>query len=200
MVGTTALVWVALAGVVAVPIAVAATSPLLAWRDPVYVVAGLAGVIALAFLLIQPLLAGGYLPGLSGPKGRRMHRWVGGGLLVATMLHVAGLWVTSPPDVIDALLLRSPTPFSVWGVIALWAVLAAAVVAALRRRARAWRVAHTALASIVVVGTVVHAMQIEGTMGTVSKALLCVLTLAATAWLLVDRRRRIILPTRRRSP
>ena len=202
MITRSALVWSALASAVAVPIAVAATSPLLAWRDPVYVVAGFAGVIALSLLLIQPLLAGGYLPGLSGPGGRRMHRWVGGGLLAATVLHVAGLWVTSPPDVIDALLFRSPTPFSVWGVIALWAVLAAASVAAfrrrLRRRAREWRFAHTALASVVVVGTVIHAMQIEGTMGTLSKAILCALALAATAWVVVDRRHRI-LPTPRQG-
>ena len=33
-------------------------SPLLAWREPVYIVAGLAGVLAFALLLMQPLLIG----------------------------------------------------------------------------------------------------------------------------------------------
>jgi len=196
------LAWTALAVAITVPIAVAATSPLLAWRDPPYVAAGLAGVIAMALLLIQPLLVGGYLPGLPRPRGRRTHRWVGGTLLLAVVLHVAGLWVTSPPDVVDALLFRSPTPFSIWGVIALWAVFAAALLAAFRRPLRLrplhWRLAHTLLATIVVLGSVVHALLIEGTMGTASKAMLCALALAATVWVVVDLRSWSAL-TRRRS-
>ena len=186
------LSWGALGAAVAVPIAVAATSPLLEWRGPVYVAAGLAGVVALALLLVQPLLAAGRLPGLAGPRGRRAHRWVGAALVAAVALHVAGLWATSPPDVIDALLLRSPTPFSLWGVIAMWATIAAALSAALRRRLRVradrWRLVHTALTAVVVVGTVVHAVQIEGTMGTPSKVVLCALALGATAWAVADLR------------
>ena len=180
------LSWGALGAAVAVPIAVAATSPLLEWRGPVYVAAGLAGVVALALLLVQPLLAAGRLPGLAGPRGRRAHRWVGAALVAAVALHVAGLWATSPPDVVDALLLRSPTPFSLWGVIAMWATVAAALSAALRRRLRVraerWRLVHVALTSVVVAGTVVHALRIEGTMGAASKAALCALALGATAW------------------
>ena len=199
----TILPWAALAAAVAVPIAVAAASPLLAWRDPVYVAAGFAGVIAMTLLLLQPLLAGGYLPGLPRPRGRRVHRWIGGALLAAVVLHVAGLWLTSPPDVIDALLFRSPTPFSVWGVIAMWAVFAAALLAAFRRRlrlaTRRWRFAHTTLATVVVAGSVIHAMLIEGTMGTASKAMLCALALAATAWVVFDLRSWTLL-TRRRLP
>ena len=88
-----------------------------------------------------------------------------------------------PPDVVDALPFTSPTPFSVWGVIAMWAIFAAALLAGLRRRLRlpprAWRQGHTALAAVIVLGTVVHAMLIEGTMETVSKAALGVLALAA---------------------
>ena len=33
-------------------------------------------------------------------------------MAVAVVIHVAGLWITSPPDMIDALLFTSPTPFS----------------------------------------------------------------------------------------
>ncbi len=196
------LIWSALAAAVVIPLAAAAASPLLAWRQPVYIAAGFAGVIAMSLLLLQPLLAGGYLPGLSGQRGRRFHRFVGGALIAAVLIHVAGLWVTSPPDVIDVLLFRSPTPFSVWGVIAMWAVFAAALLAVLRRRLRlrppTWRLAHTALAAVVVIGSIVHALLIEGTMETLSKVLLCGLVLLATAKVLADLRVWAVL-TRRRA-
>lgn len=187
-----AAVWAALAVAVAVPLAVAASSPLLAWRDPVYIAAGFSGVTAMALLLLQPLLAGGYLPGLPARRGRRLHFWVGLGLVVAVVVHVLGLWLTSPPDMVDALLFRSPTPFSAWGVVAMWAVFAAATVAMFRRRLRlrpmVWRLWHTTLAVVVVVAGVVHALLIEGTMGVMSKAALCALVLAAAAKVMADLR------------
>lgn len=177
------LIWGFLAAVLLIPVAAAATSPLLQWRQPVYIAAGFAGIIAMALLLVQPLLAGGYLPGLARQRGRRLHRLVGGVLVLAVIVHVAGLWITSPPDVIDALLFRSPTPFSVWGVIAMWAVFAAALLAAIRHRLqlrpRTWRLAHTSLALVIVAGSVTHAFLIEGTMETVTKVALCGLVLAA---------------------
>ncbi len=187
--GRAALIWVALITAVAVPLVAAAASPLLAWRGPVYIAAGFAGVIALGLLLVQPFLIGGYLPGLPGPLGRRAHRWVGSFLVAAVVIHVAGLWITSPPDVIDALLFDSPTPFSNWGVIAMWAIFAVAALAALRRRwrlrPRTWRITHTSLALVIVIGTVVHAVLIEGTMETVTKAALCALVVAATVSVMV---------------
>lgn len=186
------LIWAALAAAIAVPVVIAATSPLLAWRDPIYIAAGLAGVVAMALLLLQPLLAGGYLPGLPARRGRRLHFWVGVGLVVAVAVHVLALWFTSPPDVVDALLFRSPTPFSAWGVIAMWAVFAAAILAALRRRLRlrptVWRLCHTTLAAVVVLSSVAHAMQIEGTMGMASKVALCALVAAAAVKVMVDLR------------
>lgn len=185
-----AFFWTALAIAVAVPIGAAATSPLLAWRDPVYIVAGLAGVIAMTLLLFQPMLAAGYLPGLSTPRGRRIHRRVGIALVLSVVIHVAGLWITSPPDVIDALLFASPTPFSIWGVIAMWGVFATACLAAfrhrLRLRARTWRLSHRTLAAVIVVGSAVHAMLIEGTMEILSKSALCALVLVATLMVLTD--------------
>jgi predicted ferric reductase len=187
-----ALIWAALLTAVAVPIAAAAASPLLAWREPVYILAGFAGIVAMALLLVQPLLAAGYMPGLPAPRGRRAHRWVGAALVAAVAVHVAGLWLTSPPDVVDALLFRAPTPFSAWGVIAMWTLFATALLAAFRRRLRlrprTWRIVHTSLALVIVVGSAVHAMLIEGTMETVSKAALCVMALAATAAVAADLR------------
>lgn len=172
------------------PLAIAATSPLLAWREPLYIAAGFAGIAAMALLLIQPLLAGGHLPA-PGPRiARQFHRWLGVLLVVLVAAHVGGLWVTSAPDVVDALLFQSPTPFSPWGVVAMWAVFATALLAALRRRLRisptTWRVAHTALALVVVIGTIVHALLVEGAMGTVSKAALCLLVVASLARTMMD--------------
>jgi predicted ferric reductase len=188
----TTLIWAALAAAIGVPIAAAAFSPQLEWRDPVYILAGFAGIIALGLVLLQPLLIGGYLPGLSAYRGRRAHHWIGGALAAAVVLHVGGLWITSPPDMIDALLLASPTPFSPFGVIAMWAIFAVAVIAALRRRlglrARTWRIVHMPLAIVIVTGSVVHAMLIEGTMETMSKAALCALVLAAAIKVMVDLR------------
>lgn len=177
------LIWAGVTLGILVPLAFAATNEYLAFRDPVYIAAGLAGVVALCLALVQPLLAGGWLPGIGYLHGRRVHRLVGVLLVATVIVHVAGLWITSPPDIEDALLLRAPTPFSVWGVAAMCALFAAALIAARRRRLSplAWRIVHTSLASIVVLGGVVHAMLIEGTMETTSKAVLCGLTIVATA-------------------
>ncbi|MBT8412433.1 MAG: ferric reductase-like transmembrane domain-containing protein [Octadecabacter sp.] len=156
---------------------------MLEYRDPIYIAGGFAGVLALTMIFLQPLLAAGYLPGLPANRGRLLHRWVGGGLVLAVVIHVAGLWITSPPDMVDALLFASPTPFSAWGVIAMWAIFGAAMLAAFRKRFRlrfqVWRRAHTSLAVVTVAGTVVHALLIEGTMETMSKVALCILAVLA---------------------
>ena len=182
------LIWALLAAAVFVPIAAAAASPLLEWRGPVYILAGFAGIVALGLMLVQPLLIGGYLPGLSAYRGRRVHHWVGGALVAAVVVHVGGLWFTSPPDMIDALLFASPTPFSPFGVIAMWAIFAVALLAAFRRRLglRTWRIAHMSLAVVIVGGSVVHGMLIEGTMETMSKAALCALVLGAAIKVMAD--------------
>lgn len=187
-----AFVWACLACVVGVPLVAAALSPLLAWRDPIYILAGLAGVVAMALLLGQPLLAAGALPGLAGARGRRMHRRFGWALVAAVVVHVVGLWITSPPDVIDALVFASPTPFAPWGVVAMWALFATALVSVLRRRLRlrTWRIVHGGLAGVIVVGTVVHAVLIDGTMEPISKVALAALVVGISArvlWKLAER-------------
>lgn len=185
-----ALIWAVLAAAIGVPIAAAMASPLLAWRGPVYIVAGLAGIIALGLMLVQPVLIAGYLPGLPAHLRRRAHHWVGGALVVVLLVHVGGLWFTSPPDMIDALLFASPTPFSPWGVTAMWAIFAVALLAVLRRRLglrpQTWRIAHMLLAAVIVVGSAVHAMLVEGTMETMSKAALCALVVAAAMKVMAD--------------
>ena len=182
-----ALIWTALALAIAVPLIAAARSPLLAWREPIYIAAGYFGVVGLARLLIPPLLIAGILPGI---PARRVHVWTGAGLVLAVVIHVAGLWITSPPDVVDVMLFRSPTPFSVWGAMAMWAVFAAALLALMRRRIglRIWRLGHTIAAVVIVTGTVIHAWLIQGTMEDLSKGALCLMVLGAAAWALRQRR------------
>jgi len=182
------LIWGLVAVAILVPLAAAAASPQLAWRDPIYIMAGFAGIIGLGLMLVQPLLIAGYLPGLSAYRGRRVHHWIGGTLAVAVAVHVGGLWITSPPDMIDALTFTSPTPFSPFGVIAMWAIFAVAVLALFRRRLglRTWRIVHMSLAAVIVAASVVHGMLIEGTMETMSKAALCALVLCAAIKVMVE--------------
>ncbi len=185
--------------VMAAPVLIAATSPWLAYRNLPYIVGGFAGIVCLSLFVIQPLLAAGYLPGASLAGERRWHRRIGAAIVLCVLLHVGGLYVTSPPDTLDALLLVSPTPFSVYGVLAMWGVVATAVLVALRRplglRYATWYLVHNALALVVVVATVIHAVQIEGAMEVVSKWALCLAALAATGAALLDLR--IIRPLAR---
>lgn len=194
-----ALAWGLLAVAVLMPVGLAASSPLTQWREPIYIAAGLAGVLGLAVMLFQPLLVAGGIPGLGGLLGRRLHKGAGVALVTLVGVHVIGLWITSPPDLIDALLFRSPAPFSPFGVVAMGAILATALLAALRRhlRLRLWRLVHTALAILIVLSTAVHAVLIQGTMEPVSKVGLCLAVLAATAWAL--RKRQVWATVRRKG-
>ncbi len=182
--GRSVLFWCALVAAIALPLLFAAMSPLIAWRSPVYIAACFAGTFSLGLLLLQPLLIGDYMPSLPNHLARRAHPFVGALLLVAVVVHVGGLWITSPPDVIDALTFTSPTPFSNWGVVAMWALFATTALAMFRRRlqlrARNWSIAHSLLALVIVIGTVVHAILIEGMMETFSKIILCMLVLTVT--------------------
>jgi predicted ferric reductase len=192
--------WAGVALIMILPIVMAAFSPYLASRDLPYVIGGFAGIVALSLLFLQPLLPAGYLAGSEGPAGRRWHRWIGVGIILAVALHLGGLYVTSPADMLDALLLVSPTPFSVYGVIATAGVAATALLVLLRRRLgvrhSVWRLIHNGLAAVVVVATAIHAVQIEGAMEPSSKWLLCAAVLAATAVALVDLR--LLRPLRAR--
>jgi len=190
------LTWVVLACFVIIPVAIAAASPLLAARTGVYVMAGIAGAAALALLLVQPILAAGYLPGLHIAQARLWHRWVGTGIVIGVALHVGGLYLTSPPDALDALLLVAPTPFSIYGVIGMWSVVLTVILVALRSRMalgyNAWRIVHNGLSAIVVVTSIVHALMIEGMMGSLSKQILCLSVLATMA--IVSLHLRVIKP------
>ena len=166
-----------------VPVVVAAASPLQASRDAVWILGGMAGVVALALLFLQPILMSGLLPQLRAATRRRWHRLVGSAVVVLVLAHVLGLYLTSPEDITDALLLVSPTPFAVYGVMGLVAVLLTGCLAAFRKRLslRVWRIGHLALAAVIAVGSIVHAVLIEGVMGELSKLALCLAVGVATA-------------------
>ena len=189
------LPWIIVLAVIGLPVWLAALSPFLAWRQPVYIIAGFAGIIGLGLLVLQPLLIDGRLLGLSPRRRRQLH--IGGGalLLISVGVHVIGLFITSPPDVIDALLFRSPTTFSAYGVIALAAVGAAAVLAPIKlrasRRSSVFRLTHMALVTIGVVCTVIHALLGEGTMEPFSKAALCLVALIVLVSVIIARRGRL---------
>jgi len=197
---TTVLIWCVFACVTIIPVVFAAASPLLSSREAVYIIGGMAGVLALALLLVQPLLASGYLPGLSKSKTLQWHRRIGALLLLAVALHIGGLYLTSPADLTDALLLVAPTPFSIYGVIGMWALVATAILVAIRSRLaldyKIWRILHNILAAVVAITSVVHALMIEGAMSSGSKIFLCVCVLAATGIVLLHLR--IIKPLMRK--
>ncbi len=179
-----AAIWIAVATALLLPLLLAVNSPLLQWREPVYITAGIAGVIAMSLLVLQPLLASGYLPGVNRLRSRQLHRVVGSTLVLMIIAHVAGLWITSPPDVIDALLFRSATSFSLWGVIAMWAIFSTATLAAVRKIAQIkphiWKITHKTLAAIIVISSAIHAILIDGTMESFSKYAICILLLGVT--------------------
>ena len=53
--------WLLLGVSVAAPLLIAAQSPLLAWRDPIYIASSFAAILGMGLMLIQPALVGGVL-------------------------------------------------------------------------------------------------------------------------------------------
>ena len=178
------LVWAGLGLIMVIPVLLATLSPYLAYRDAIYITAGFSGMVGLALLVLQPLLVSCVLPGFSAIRARSGHRWVGSGILVCILVHIGGLSLTSPMDVMDALMLVAPTAFSFYGVAALWASVFIALLVLLRRPLRlqpaVWRVIHGSLTLVLVVGTVVHALMIEAAMEPVSKWALSAVVLMST--------------------
>jgi len=86
----------------------------------------------------------------------------------------------------------------------MWAVFCAAILASMRKRLRlkppVWRLCHFSLVIIIVVGSTVHALLIEGTMGAISKTVLCVLVVAAAGKVIFDARPWKLRNWRKASP
>ncbi len=183
------LCWFLAGCLIVVPVVIAALNPLQMSRGTSYVVGGLAGVVALSLFLVQPLLAAGFLPGMTLSRQRQWHRWVGASIITLIAMHVVGLYVTSPADIRDALLLQAPTSFSVYGVIALWASALTVLLVVLRgrmiRRGQVWKLSHQIVAAITIAASVIHALQIQGAMGNSSKWVISVAVLCVTAYVIL---------------
>ncbi len=175
--------WGAFGLLLIIPLCLAALSPLLAYRDATYITAAMAGIAALTLFVVQPVFAAGFVPGVSRLRLKHWHRWIGAAIVSLVAIHIGGLYITSPADALDALLLVSPTWFSVYGVIGMWGIIITIVLVALKSRLKLpyprWQILHNSLMIVVVISSVVHALQIEGTMDTFSKILLCIAVLAA---------------------
>ena len=76
-------IWAVVVLALVVPVVAAAFSPLLQWRGPIYVAAGFAGIVAMALMLLQPLMAARLLPGITAHRSRRLHRRIGVFLILA---------------------------------------------------------------------------------------------------------------------
>ncbi len=174
---------------IAVPLAAAVHSPLGASREAAWVAGSLLGVLALALLPIQALL-----PQRSSARrlsvSLRLHRVVGLLVLAATLGHVAALYVVSPDDIGDALVLQAPT-YSRLGVISAVGLIVTIAFALLRPKLGLdepnWRVIHGALA-IAIVGTgVAHALMIRGALDGPIEIALCAAAVLAVAFAVFGR-------------
>ncbi len=181
------LIWIAVLAIMLGPVLIAAASPYLAYRNAAYIAGGFAGIVGLALFVIQPMLAVGFLPGVRAARSRRWHRWLGSAIVACVGLHILGLYLTSAQDTLDAMLLVAPTPFSVYGVVALWGIVLTGLLAIFRRRLRPslWSVIHNAVVLVVVIATIIHALLIEGAMEPFSKWLLCLAVLVSTGAVLL---------------
>lgn len=193
-------VWLIVAAIAAVPVIAAALSPLQRGRETLWIIGGMAGVVALSLLFVQPLFTATAPVLTAAREGIRWHRWGGMTIIAMVALHVGALYAYSPEDVMDALLLVAPTPFSLYGVIGLWCVILTGVLAAARRRLRLghrrWRIAHSVLAVAIVSATAVHAVLIEGAMEEISKLAICLAALVTTTFGAVEIN--VLGPLRRR--
>ena len=103
------------------------------------------------------------------------------------IVDIVALYLTSPADIADALLLRSATPFSIYGVVGFGGVLLIAALVLFRSKIPTghWKTIHVIIALIVVLASVIHALWIQGTMGLVSMWLLCGVILLCTMYAVI---------------
>ncbi|PZO02257.1 MAG: ferric reductase [Hyphomicrobiales bacterium] len=193
--------WLLIAVIAGLPVLVAAASPLQRGREALWITGGMAGVVALSLLFVQPLLMAAAPQLLQARAGVKWHRLGGIAIVAMVALHVGALYLYSPDDVTDALLLVAPTPFSLYGVISLWCLVLTAALAATRRVLkighRPWRILHSVLAVAVVGAGAIHAIQIEGAMEEYSKLAICLAALVVTTAGAIEVN--ILAPMRRRT-
>jgi predicted ferric reductase len=191
---------VALAALLVGPTLAALASPLQAGRDLSWVLGGLAGVVALGLLAVQVLLPTPFMDALLAGHDLRWHRAVGLAVAGIVLAHVVGLYVYSPDDVRDALVLAAPT-YSRLGVLSAWSVGLSIALAIARRRLGLtysdWQILHSALAVAIVTTAVGHTVMIRGTLDGPAELLACGAALVAVSAAVVYQH--VLRPLRRRS-
>jgi predicted ferric reductase len=166
----------ALLGFVGLPVLLAALHPLQAGREPLWVWGTLAGVLALSLMVIQVLLPTGWLNVALGESKWRWHRILGISVTGLVLAHVVGLYLYSPDDIGDALVLAAPT-YSRLGMLSLGCLLLTVALALVRHRLPLtlsdWQILHSVLAVAVVGTAVAHALLLQGTLDGFAEGLLC---------------------------
>jgi hypothetical protein len=183
------------------PAAAALASPLQVGRDAGWVLGAVAGAVALSLLAVQAALPTPWLDGVLARPWSALHRAVGLAVAAVVLAHMAGLYLSSPDDVRDALLLRAPT-YSRLGVLSAWTVGLSIALALARRRLGLtysdWQILHSALAVAIVTTAVGHTVMIRGTLDGPAELLACGAALVAVSAAIVYQH--VLRPLRRRAP
>jgi predicted ferric reductase len=161
---------------VILPVLLAALHPLQAGREPLWVWGTLAGVLALSLIVIQVLLPTGWLNLALGEQNWRWHRILGISVTGLVFAHILGLYLYSPDDIGDALVLAAPT-YSRLGMLSLGCLVLTVALALMRHRLPLtlsdWQIFHSVLAMAVVGTAVAHVLLLQGTLDGFAEGLLC---------------------------
>jgi hypothetical protein len=167
---------VVLATLVMLPTLLAALSSLQVGRAPLWVLGTLAGILALSLLVVQVLLPTGWLNALVDKQNLRWHRILGVTITGLVITHIIGLYLYSPDDIGDALILAAPT-YSRLGVLSAWCLLLSVMLAFARHKLHLadsdWQTLHSAFAVAIVGTAIAHAMLLQGTLDGFAEGLLC---------------------------
>jgi predicted ferric reductase len=171
-----------LAVIVSAPVVVSSLSPLQTGRTITWVLGTAAGVLGLSLLVVQMILPTRWLYVMLGGSNLRWHRRLGLAVAALVIAHVVGLYLYSPDDIGDALILQAPT-YSRLGVLSAWCMLLTVGLALARRRLPLlyddWQILHSVLA-VAVTGTAVgHVLLLEGTLDGLAEWLVCLAAVAA---------------------
>lgn len=193
------LLWVALALIVAMPLAASLLSPLQAGRAVPWVWGTLAGVAALSLLVVQLLLPSGWSYRALYAQNLRWHRRLGLVVTGLVVTHIGGLYLYSPDDIGDALVLQAPT-YSRLGVLAAWCMVLSVGLALARRRLPLqrddWQIMHSTLAVAITGLAVGHVVMLEGTLDGPVEWVLCAAAVGAVTTTVVYWH--MLRPSRRR--
>ncbi|NJL36811.1 MAG: hypothetical protein HC899_08630 [Leptolyngbyaceae cyanobacterium SM1_4_3] len=161
---------------VMLPALLAALSPLQHGRAPLWILGTLAGVLSLSLIVVQVLLPTGWLNFGIGEQNFRWHRVLGISITLLVVAHILVLYLYSPDDIGDALILAAPT-YSRLGVLSATCLLISVGLALTRSKLPLtpadWQILHSFLAVAVVGTAIAHAFLLQGTLDGFAEGLLC---------------------------